>query len=291
MVSAAEVRVWAQATVCFGLYLSKKAPYAMNEQVRHSVHVVFQEIAHFTETHIFVLAGLIICDLFILKYGELTGDIASSADTDDAVSRLSGDQFSEQVTAEVGQRLFYNYTIGYHMAMSIALYAALHIIRASIIMLGMPVLRKIGYGLTVKEGLMMVWSGLRGAVSLCMALIVFEDTAIDQVVRDLIFFHTASIVTFTIVINGSTAGWVYNQLDMYPANSFRHDLRSRGLKLLALEVGKIMREISKSWFHMHAHDDTLQRLLPDYRASRFRYGIIHLQGHESIEKVFFGEEV
>merc|ERR1711871_1413943 len=59
------------STVTFGIYMSKKAPYAMNHNVRHNVHVVFSQVAHITETHIFVLAGLIISDRFILKYDEL----------------------------------------------------------------------------------------------------------------------------------------------------------------------------------------------------------------------------
>eukprot|EP01050_Picozoa_sp_SAG11_P048971 SAG11_NODE_26504_length_344_cov_0.844898_1_plen_114_part_11 len=98
------------STVAFGIYLAKKAPYAMSEEVRHSVHVVFSQIAHFTETHIFVLAGMIISKKFILSYDELTED----------------------------GRLFSAAPIEFHILMSIALYTMLHFIRAMVLGLFLP---------------------------------------------------------------------------------------------------------------------------------------------------------
>ena len=45
-------------------------------------------------------------------------------------------------------------------------------IRAFVVFVFSPILRKVGYGLTAKEAAVMVWGGLRGAVSLSLALLV-----------------------------------------------------------------------------------------------------------------------
>ena len=43
-----------------------------------------------------------------------------------------------------------------------------------------PVLRHTGYGLTWKDGIVMTWGGLRGAVGLMLALQVAHHDRIDQ---------------------------------------------------------------------------------------------------------------
>ena len=52
----------------------------------------------------------------------------------------------------------------------------------------------------------MTYGGLRGAVSLAMALLLDMDNSVDVLTKDMVVFHTAGIVTLTIVINGTTAG-------------------------------------------------------------------------------------
>ena len=81
--------------------------------------VVFSQVAHITETHIFVLAGLIISDRFILQYDELQ-------------------------LAVPEHRLFTKAPLGFHIAMSVALYILLHMIRAIAIGMFMPLLTKLG---------------------------------------------------------------------------------------------------------------------------------------------------
>ena len=65
----------------------------------------------------------------------------------------------------------------------------------------------------------MTYGGLRGAVSLAMALLLDMDNSVDVLTKDMVVFHTAGIVTLTIVINGTTAGALYGWLDMYPVRT------------------------------------------------------------------------
>ena len=49
---------------------------------------------------------------------------------------------------------------------------------------GSPLLTRQGYGLTWREGIVLVWGGLRGAVGLALALIVERDTSIPKEIRE-----------------------------------------------------------------------------------------------------------
>ena len=54
-----------------------------------------------------------------------------------------------------------------------------NVLRAFMILSLSPMLKRIGYGLTWQNGVVMVWGGLRGAVGLALALIVLHDKKLD----------------------------------------------------------------------------------------------------------------
>lgn len=93
------------------------------------------------------------------------------------------------------------------------LYILLFLIRLIAIMIFYPLLRLLGYGLDLKTVVLMAYSGLRGAVSLCLALLV-QRAAVDEHVSGLILFHTAGVVILTLLINGTTTGWLIKLLNL-----------------------------------------------------------------------------
>ena len=145
---------------------------------------------------------------------------------------------------------------------------------------------RLGYGLTLKEGVIMTYGGLRGAVSLAMALMLDLDETVDAVIRDLVVFHTAMIVALTIVINGTTAGALYDWLKMYPANHFREDLRQRGFDFLAQEVDNMFEEMKHDWFHKPAHIATLRKVCPDFKKAKMKFGHIDVPAPD-VHNIFF----
>jgi NhaP-type Na+/H+ or K+/H+ antiporter len=92
------------------------------------------------------------------------------------------------------------------------LYIALTLIRAVSVWTLMPLLARIGVGITREKATVLVWGGLRGAVSLALALSLAQDSGVPQALRDQILFLTAGIVILTIVINGSTIEWLLHRL-------------------------------------------------------------------------------
>ncbi len=94
------------------------------------------------------------------------------------------------------------------------LYILLTIIRSVSVLILMPVLERIGVGINRQKATVLVWGGLRGAVSLSLALSLAQDTAIPEQLREQILFLTAGIVFLTIVINGSTMEWLLHRLKL-----------------------------------------------------------------------------
>jgi len=98
------------------------------------------------------------------------------------------------------------------------LYIALVVIRSISVIILMPLLERIGVGITRQKATVLVWGGLRGAVSLALALTIVQDVNIPEVLREQILFLTAGIVFLTIVINGSTMEYLLKllSLDKFP---------------------------------------------------------------------------
>ena len=94
------------------------------------------------------------------------------------------------------------------------LYIVLIAIRSISVIVLMPVLHRIGIGITRQKATVLVWGGLRGAVSLSLALSIAQDSAVPEPLREQILFLTAGIVFLTIVINGSTMEWLLKMLHL-----------------------------------------------------------------------------
>ncbi len=66
--------------------------------------------------------------------------------------------------------------------------------------------------------MLLSYSGLRGAVGLCLALIVKFNKKIDKRIREQIIFFTCGIVLLTLIINGTTTGLVVKKLGISKEN-------------------------------------------------------------------------
>ena len=99
------------------------------------------------------------------------------------------------------------------------LYVGIIVIRAAAITTFMPILKRIGIGITKEKAIVLTWGGLRGAVSLALALTIAADSLIPREVSDQILFLCAGIVVLTILINGTTMGALlqYLHLNALPA--------------------------------------------------------------------------
>ncbi len=94
------------------------------------------------------------------------------------------------------------------------IYIGVHIVRAIVIAVLYPVMRRAGYGLPKKDSIVLWYGALRGAIGLALALIVAADASIDQEIRDEFLFMTAGLVTLFSLINATTIKYVVNGLGL-----------------------------------------------------------------------------
>jgi len=104
---------------------------------------------------------------------------------------------------------------------AVALWLFLIAIRAAMVVLFYPLLRLGQYGINWKDGIVLSWSGLRGAVGLTLALIIYySDDVLDTEYRERFFFFMSFIAFISLVIQGSTTSMllkVLGYLNLTPA--------------------------------------------------------------------------
>ncbi|WED23943.1 cation:proton antiporter [Vibrio sp. JC009] len=146
------------------------------------------------------------------------------------------------------------------------LYVAIQLIRATSVVIFMPLLKRIGIGINKQKAIVLVWGGLRGAVALALALIIAQDKVIPKEVADQILFLTAGIVVLTIVINSSTMTMVLRYLGLDklpPAKQASLDKAQFTLKQRLLTE---LPEIQKNEFLQRANWRELTKPLNDVKA-------------------------
>lgn len=88
----------------------------------------------------------------------------------------------------------------------LVLYVLLIAIRALMVGILWIPLNKAGKPIDWREGVAMVWSGLRGAVSLALAIIIDEEPGVSKQMGARVMFHVGGIAALTLLVNATTAG-------------------------------------------------------------------------------------
>ncbi|MBT03343.1 MAG: hypothetical protein CL836_04840, partial [Crocinitomicaceae bacterium] len=83
------------------------------------------------------------------------------------------------------------------------IYIGIHLIRGLIVLVLFPVMKRIGYGVSKQDALVLWWGGLRGVIGLAMALIIAESS-LPSFIKEPFLFITAGIVLLTSLINATT---------------------------------------------------------------------------------------
>ena len=86
----------------------------------------------------------------------------------------------------------------------VILYIAVNFARAIMLMCFQPVLKRLGYGSTWQSMSVLCWGGLRGAVSLALALQVQHNEGFCPDTRNRVLFLVSGIVVLTLLINSTT---------------------------------------------------------------------------------------
>ncbi|XP_027344134.1 sodium/hydrogen exchanger 8 isoform X2 [Abrus precatorius] len=163
-----------------GMFYSAFAKTAFKGESQQSLHHFWEMIAYIANTLIFILSGVVIAE----------GILSDST-------------------------VFYHGTSWTHLLL---LYAYVQVSRCIVVGALFPLLRYFGYGLDWKEAIILIWSGLRGAVALSLSLSVKRSSGrsieLTSETGTMFVFFTGGIVFLTLLVNGSTTQFILHYLDM-----------------------------------------------------------------------------
>ncbi|KAK4264107.1 hypothetical protein QN277_029441 [Acacia crassicarpa] len=163
-----------------GMFYSAFARTAFKGDGQQSLHHFWEMVAYIANTLIFILSGVLIAEGILHGYN---------------------------VFAD-----------GKSWANLFLLYVYVQASRCIVVGILFPFLRYFGYGLDWKEAIILIWSGLRGAVALALSLSVKRSsgrsTELNSDTGILFLFFTGGIVFLTLIVNGSTTQFILHFLDM-----------------------------------------------------------------------------
>ncbi len=144
------------------------------------------------------------------------------------------------------------------------LYIAIHIVRAVIIFIFYPLMKRMGYGLPWREGTVLMWGGLRGAVGLSLALMVAQNPHIPEAVRGQVLFLCAGIVVLTLTINGTTIRSLISFLGMDTILPARVLMLSTAAKQIHKENEETLELLKQDRFLSGADWEHVRTYLPEF---------------------------
>lgn len=169
------------AVMTLGMFYAAVAKTAFKGDGQQSLHHFWEMVAYIANTLIFILSGVVIAE-----------GVLGSND------------------------IFKNH--GNSWGYLVLLYVYVQVSRIVVVGVSYPFLWYFGYGLDWKEAIILIWSGLRGAVALSLSLSVKRasdsSSYLSSETGTLFVFFTGGIVFLTLIVNGSTTQFILHLLNM-----------------------------------------------------------------------------
>ncbi|XP_042385267.1 sodium/hydrogen exchanger 8-like isoform X2 [Zingiber officinale] len=171
------------AVMTLGMFFAAFARTAFKSDSQRSLHHFWEMVTYIANTLIFILSGVVIADAIFHNESHFERHGSSW---------------------------------GYVML----LYVYLQLSRIIVVGCLYPFLQYFGYGITWKESIILIWSGLRGTVALALSLSVkrnsdnLNQTILTQELGILFLFFTGGVVFLTLIVNGSTVQFLLHCLGM-----------------------------------------------------------------------------
>ncbi|MDA3778813.1 MAG: cation:proton antiporter [Bacteroidales bacterium] len=143
------------------------------------------------------------------------------------------------------------------------IYFGIHIVRAIVIFILYPLMRKSGYGLSKKNAYVLWWGALRGAIGLALALIVAGENNIDASIRDQFLFYIAGIVTLTLLINATTIKAFVNMIGLNKIAPSKKLMIINAKNYIRKASENSIEKLKKDRFMKKADWDTVNEYLPE----------------------------
>jgi monovalent cation:H+ antiporter, CPA1 family len=139
--------------------------------------------------------------------------------------------------------------------------------RAAVLFGVLPILEalKLSRPIEAAYKVAITWGGLRGAVTLALALAVTESARIDAAAQSLVAVLATGFVLFTLLVNGLTLQLVMRWLKLDRLSPINNALRS---KVLALALAEVRSAVAQTSQNFELAPDVAEAVIADLTTSR-----------------------
>jgi len=144
------------------------------------------------------------------------------------------------------------------------IYIGIHIVRAIVVTLLFPFMKRTGYGLD-KKNAMVVWYGaLRGAIGLALALVVasLDPAVLPEKIQNQFLFFTAGIVILTLVVNAITIKFLIQKLGLTTLAPAKAKMIYNAQAYLRKTAANAIETLKRDRFMNHANWQQVKKYLP-----------------------------
>jgi NhaP-type Na+/H+ or K+/H+ antiporter len=184
----------------------------------------------------------------------------------------------------IGDRVLKTVT-PHHVAFLIFNYLAVVGVRMLMMMICLPLMSRMKQQYTFKECVFMTWGGLRGAVSMALALSLNHATAKGQTIiseeeANLVFFFVGGVAAITLLLNATTSAWMLDLLEL------KHDTEAN------LNATNTMLSYARMRLHNKAQHivDEVNQLNPGYFDYSITKKYCSILREPPIDKVYGAEQ-
>ena len=142
------------------------------------------------------------------------------------------------------------------------IYVGIHLVRALVIALLYPFMRRLGYGLPRKDAYVLWYGALRGAIGLALALMVAGEAGIAKEIRDDFLFYTAGIVSLTLLINATTIKFLVRKLGLTRIAPAKALMLARAKSYLRNATEESITQFRNDRYIKRANWDEVRKFLP-----------------------------
>ncbi|KAJ1613976.1 putative Na+/H+ and K+/H+ antiporter [Cryptosporidium canis] len=180
----------------------------------------------------------------------------------------------------VSMRIFRPYWSDGRMWINLVLvYIAMNIVRGIMVATLLPLLNKVGSDLSFKEAVILIYGGLRGGVSMALAMVFEGDSSVPDSIRSQVAFYVAGAVSLSLLVNGTTVETLYKRLKIYTVQNFRRAFLLKVMEGIDDEYIKAFEELKCHWlFGNHTNAlDAANMLVPRLKDGYLDfYGDLHI---------------
>eukprot|EP00921_Rhytidocystis_pertsovi_P005017 GHVQ01008684.1.p1 GENE.GHVQ01008684.1~~GHVQ01008684.1.p1 ORF type:complete len:934 (-),score=97.85 GHVQ01008684.1:1391-4192(-) len=194
--------------VCYGLFIKAYGHIALDREAQQKHHNLVDGVSLFCNILIFVVSGVVTIRMMGVKF-------------------IGG-------SWNAWWQVF-------------VMYVYLNVVRAIMILFFSPVLRWTGYGVDLREAVLLIWGGLRGALVLALGLRIEESATISKRFGETSTFFISCNVFLILLINGVTFEFLYKFLNPYPPKPFRRVYLEKVMKMIDCQYLEEKDFLMKHW--------------------------------------------